>query len=164
MELGDALTDTFAGATFSDRNVGIAKTVTVTGISTSGVDVGNYVLGNTTASTIADITARAIEVTGTSDSKTYDATAASSKSPSITLGSLAAGDTATYTQIFDSKNAGTRSLLPSIVIADGINGHNYSVIFHNANGTISPLTIAGSITVMDKTHDGRSRPPSPLVQ
>jgi hypothetical protein len=45
MELGDALTDTFAGATFSDRNVGIAKTVAVTGISTSGVHVGNYVLG-----------------------------------------------------------------------------------------------------------------------
>jgi YDG domain len=88
------------------------------------------------------------------DSKTYDATTASSKSPSITVGSLVAGDNATYTQTFDSKNAGTRSLLPSIVITDGNNGHNYSVIFHNANGTISPLTIAGSITVLDKTYDG----------
>ncbi len=150
----DALTDAFVGAMFSDKNAGVAKTVTVTGISISGVDVGNYVLGNTTASTTADITARAIEVTGTSDSKTYDATTASSKSPSITVGSLVTGDNATYTQVFDSKNAGTRSLLPSIVIADGNNGHNYSVIFHNVNGTISPLTIAGSITVSDKTYDG----------
>jgi hypothetical protein len=151
---GDALTDVFTGATFSDRNAGVAKTVTVTGISISGVDVGNYALGNTTASTTADITARAIEVTAASDSKTYDATTASSKSPSITAGSLAAGDNATYTQVFDSKNAGTRSLLPSIVLADGNNGHNYSVIFHNVNGTINPLTIVGSITALDKTYDG----------
>jgi hypothetical protein len=151
---GDVLTDVFTGATFSDKNVGVVKTVTVTGISISGVDVGNYALGNTTASTTADITARAIEVTAASDSKTYDATTASSKSPSITSGSLAAGDSATYTQVFDSKNAGTRSLLPSIVIADGNNGHNYSVIFHNVNGTISPLTIVGSITALDKTYDG----------
>jgi hypothetical protein len=93
-------------------------------------------------------------VTAASDSKTYDATTASSKSPSITAGSLAAGDNATYTQVFDSKNAGTRSLLPSIVLADGNNGHNYSVIFHNVNGTINPLTIVGSITALDKTYDG----------
>jgi hypothetical protein len=148
------LTDTFASATFSDRNVGIAKTVTVTGISTSGVDVGNYVLGNTTASTTADITARAVEVTGTSDSKTYDGTTTSSKSPVMTAGPLVAGDSATYTQVFDSKNAGVRWLIPSIVIADGNNGHNYSVIFHNANGTISPLAITGSVTVSGKTYDG----------
>jgi hypothetical protein len=153
---GDTLMATFAGATFSDRNAGVAKTVTVTGISISGTDAGNYVKGNTTASTTADITTRAIEVTGVSDSKTYDGTSASSKFPSITVGSLVGGDSATYSQTFDSKNAGPRFLIPSIVITDGNNGHNYSVIFHNANGTISPLTVAGSITVLDKTYDGTS--------
>ncbi len=60
---GDALTDAFTGATFSDKNAGVAKTVAVTGISISGVDAGNYVLGNTTASAAADITARAIALT-----------------------------------------------------------------------------------------------------
>jgi hypothetical protein len=151
---GDALADAFTAATFSDKNAGVAKTVTVTGISISGVDAGNYVLGNTTASAAADITARAIEVAAASDSKTYDATTVSSKSPSITAGSLAAGDSATYTQVFESKNAGTRSLIPSIVIADGNYGHNYSVVFHNVNGIISPLAITGSVSVLDKTYDG----------
>jgi hypothetical protein len=150
----DMLTDGFTGSTFSDKNAGVAKTVTVTGISISGTDAGNYALGNTTASTTADITARAIEVTGVSDSKTYDGTTASSKFPSITVGSLVGGDSATYSQIFDSKNAGTRSLIPAIVITDGNNGHNYSVILHNVNGSISPLTILGSITVSDKTYEG----------
>jgi hypothetical protein len=153
---GDTLTDAFSGSTFSDKNAGAGKTVTVTGISVSGSDAGNYALGNTTASTTADITPRGIEVTGVSDSKTYDATTASSKFPSVTVGSLVGGDSATYSQIFDSKNTGTRSLIPSIVITDGNNGRNYSVIFHNASGSISPLTIAGSITALDKTYDGTS--------
>jgi hypothetical protein len=151
---GDLLTETSTSATFSDRNAGSGKTVTVTGISISGTDVGNYILGNTTASTTADITARAIEVTGTLDSKTYDGTTTSSKSPVMTAGSLVAGDSATYTQVFDSKNAGARSLIPSIVIADGNNGHNYTVVFHNVNGTVSPLAITGSVTVSGKIYDG----------
>jgi hypothetical protein len=153
---GDLLTETSTNATFSDKNAGVAKTVTVTGISISGSDAGNYTLGNTTASTTADITPRAIEVTGITDSKTYDATATSSKTPSITVGSLAAGDSATYAQAFDMKNAGSRLLIPSISITDGNNGHNYSVLFHNANGTISPLGIVGSITVAGKPYDGTS--------
>jgi hypothetical protein len=64
------------------------------------------------------------------------------------------GDTATFSQTFDSKNAGARSLIPSIVITDGNNGHNYSATVHNASGTINPLTITGSITALDKTYDG----------
>src|SRR5205085_1307002 len=151
---GDVFTDSDASAAFSDKNAGVAKTVTVTGISISGADVGNYVLGNTTASTTADITPRAIEVSAISDSKTYDATTASSKIPSITVGPLAAGDSATFTQVFDSKNAGPRSLIPSIMITDGNNGHNYSVVFHNTNGSISPLAIVGSIKASDKPYDG----------
>ena len=46
----------FAGnAAFPDRNVGVARTVTVSGISATGVDSGNYSF-NTTATTTADIT------------------------------------------------------------------------------------------------------------
>jgi hypothetical protein len=74
----------------------------------------------------------------------------------ITAGSLVSGDTATYSQAFDSRNAGSRSLLPSIVIADANGGQNYSNVFHSAAGTITPLTIVGSITASDKTYDATS--------
>ena len=151
---GDVLSDAWTSATFSDRNAGTAKSVTVTGISIAGADLANYLLGNTTATATADITARPIEVSAASDSKTYDATATSTKSPSITAGSLATGDSATYNQVFDSRNAGARSLIPSAAITDGNNGSNYSVSFHNATGSISPLAITGSITASDKTYDG----------
>src|SRR4029079_3652590 len=53
---GDTLTDNYT-ATFADKNVGSGKTVSVSGISLSGTDAGNYTV-NTTTSTTADITAR----------------------------------------------------------------------------------------------------------
>ncbi len=53
---GDSITDTCASASFSDPNVGTGKAVSVTGISISGADAGNYTLSDTTASTTANIT------------------------------------------------------------------------------------------------------------
>ena len=44
-------------ATFADKAVGMAKAVSVSGISIGGTDAGNYNLLNTTASAIADIDA-----------------------------------------------------------------------------------------------------------
>ncbi len=53
---GDALS--FDGsANFLDKNVGVAKTVNVSGITLTGADAGNYSV-NTTAATSADITVR----------------------------------------------------------------------------------------------------------
>ena len=49
---GDVFTDSYTSAAFSDKNVGMDKTVTVTGISLSGADAGNYTF-NTLASTSA---------------------------------------------------------------------------------------------------------------
>ena len=48
---------------------GTAKTVTVTGLSLSGTDAGNYQLAATSASTTADITPAALTVTANDASK-----------------------------------------------------------------------------------------------
>src|SRR5205823_3317648 len=39
---GDAFTDSYATASFADKNVGTTKTVSVSGISILGTDAGNY--------------------------------------------------------------------------------------------------------------------------
>src|SRR5207302_8985676 len=52
---GDVFTDSYTGASFADKNVGTGKAVSVSGISISGADAGNYTF-NTAASTTADIT------------------------------------------------------------------------------------------------------------
>ena len=41
---GDVFTASYSSATFADKNVGTAKPVSVTGISLSGPDAGNYTL------------------------------------------------------------------------------------------------------------------------
>jgi hypothetical protein len=130
-------------ATFADKNVGTGKTVSVTGIALGGADAGNYVLTDTTATT-ADITARAITVTATTDTKTYDGTTSSSGVPIITSGTLAPGDTATWTQTFDNKNVGTDKILtPSGSVNDGNSGNNYDVAFvTDTTGVIASKVIS----------------------
>jgi hypothetical protein len=52
---GDSVTDSYTSASFSDPNVGNAKTVTVIGIAISGSDAGNYALQDPTTTATADI-------------------------------------------------------------------------------------------------------------
>ncbi|MDZ7811581.1 MAG: YDG domain-containing protein, partial [Ideonella sp.] len=53
---GDNVALLSANGSFSDKNVGVGKTVTVTDLSLGGADAGNYRLASNTASTTADIT------------------------------------------------------------------------------------------------------------
>ena len=41
---GDSLTTSYTTASFANKNVGTAKTVSVSGISVTGIDAGNYTL------------------------------------------------------------------------------------------------------------------------
>jgi hypothetical protein len=153
---GDVLTDSSTSATFVDKNVGIGKTVTVNGISISGMDAGNYNLSNTSATATASITARSIIVSGVTDTKVYDATTISSGVPTITTGSLASGDTATFSQAFDNKNVGTtKALTPTGTISDGNGGANYNVTYTAAalgSITARPLTVRAATD--SKIYDG----------
>src|SRR5207245_80739 len=73
--VGDLLTDASSAASFADKNVGTAKTVSVTGIAISGADAANYT-ANETASTTADITPKALTVSAAGVNKVYDGTTA----------------------------------------------------------------------------------------
>ena len=129
-----------ATATFSDKNVGVGKTVTISGLTLGGADAGNYSLTQPTGT--ADITTLPITVTAVTDSKTYDGTPSSSGIPTITLGSLAAGDSATWTQTLDTATEGTNKTLTSTgTVNDGNGGNNYSITFNtNSTGVISQAT------------------------
>jgi filamentous hemagglutinin family protein len=72
---GDNLDFAYLNALFDDKNVGTGKTLSVSGISLSGADLLNYSLQNTTASTTADITAKALQVSGLAGvNREYDGT------------------------------------------------------------------------------------------
>ena len=116
-------------------------------------------LASSTATATADTTRRPITVTAVEDAKIYDGTTSSTGVPTITAGSLATGDTAAWTQAFDSKDVVTaHTLIPAGSVNDGNAGSNYSVTFANfTTGTISAkaLTVTG-ITANNKVYDNNT--------
>ena len=147
LETGDFVTVNGAAAIgeFVDRNAGTNKTVNITNLTISGVDSGNYVFTNPNATAQADIFQLAITVTADTNTKIYDGDTSSDGVPTITSGSLVTGDTATWTQTFDTKNAGAgKTLTPAGTVSDGNSGLNYDVTFTaDTTGVITaaPLTV-----------------------
>jgi hypothetical protein len=69
---GDVLTNS-GWASFSDKNVGTGKTVTVTSININGTDAGNYTVADDTTNTTASINPRSLAVTANNFSRAYGA-------------------------------------------------------------------------------------------
>ena len=72
----------------------------------------------------------------------YDGNTTSAGVPTLTVGSLASGDSANWTQTFDSPNAGARILTPMGNVTDGNSGTNYAVTRVSASGYINPVCSA----------------------
>ena len=142
--IGDVLSDSYTGAVFTDKNVGTGKAVSVSGISISGPDAGNYSLSNTGASTTADITKRDITVSPAPNTKVYDGGLSALSAPTVSSGSLAAGDAPSFTEAYSDKNAGSGKVLVTAgSVIDGNSGNNYNVTFaSDTNGVIQakPIT------------------------
>src|SRR5205823_14544128 len=93
-----------------DASVVGGRTLTASGVVNDGNSGNNYSYIFHTAT--GAINKYALDVTAASDTKTYDGTTSSTASPTITGGtSLQTGDTTTaFTQVFDSRNFGPRTL------------------------------------------------------
>jgi len=149
-------------ATFADKNFGTGKTVTATGLSLTGTKAGNYQLSSTTATTTGNIDKRAITVSATTNSKTYDSNTTAAATPAVTTGTIAPGDTANFTEAYSTATAGTnnKTLVPSGTVTDGNGGANYNVTFANfTTGTISAATLTATLTAQNKTYDGDNLEP-----
>jgi len=151
---GDVLTAAYTAATFANKSIGIGKAVSVSGISISGGDAGNY-SANATASTSANITPRQLVVTATGIDKVYDGTTTAA----VTLSHNALpGDavTANYTSaVFDNVNVGLRGVAVGGITAGGADGNNYTpnaTASTKANITARPLTV--SAAGLNKVYDG----------
>ena len=77
--------------------------------------------------------------------------------PTITSGSLATGDSASWSQTFDTADIGSgKTLTPSGTVTDGNSGNNYDVTFATVSTgaiTAESLTVTG-ITASNKVYDG----------
>jgi hypothetical protein len=141
--LGDVLTDSYTSASFANRNVGTGKAVSVNGISISGTDAGNYSLGNTAASTSADITKRTLTITAATNTKIYDTNTSAAATP--TTSGLQGTDTVTgLSETYDTSSVGTGktlSVATSYTVNDANGGNNYAAsMVANHTGIITFAT------------------------
>ena len=154
---GDVFTDADISATFSDKNVGTGKTVSVSGITLTGADAGNYTLAVTTASTTANITSRALTVTATGVNKVYDGTTTATV---ILSDNRVAGDVFTVADnsaSFPAKNVGTGlSVAVAGITVTGADAGNYTLASTSTttSANITPRTLTVGATGVNKVYDG----------
>jgi len=154
---GDSVTDHYTSATFSDKNMGNGKTVSVSGISISGTDTANYSLQNTTASTTANITAAALTVTAHNTSKTYGDTVTFAgtefSSSGLVNSDAVTSVTLTSSGALAAAAAGSYDIVPSAATGSGLGNYtisyaNGTLVVNSTQPTILSLTGAGTSSVV----------------
>ena len=159
-----SLSTSSAAGAFADKTVGTGKAVTVSGLTISGADSGNYSL--TQPTTTATITAATLTVSGISASnKVYDRTTTGTLSVgSAALVGVVSGDTVSLSTssaagAFADKTVGTgKAVTVSGLTISGADAGNYALTQPTgltANITAATLTVSG-ITASNKTYDGNT--------
>ena len=135
--------------------------MTISGLTLSGADAGNYLLVQPT--TTADITLGTLTVTGiTASNKVYDGTTdATLDTTGITLAGVVAGDDVTLddsavTGSFDTKDAGTgKTVTITGLTLTGADAGKYILVLPTTTADISAVTLTVTgITASDKVYDG----------
>ncbi len=152
----DVVTDSYTSAAFTDKNAGTSKTVSVSGITISGTDAGNYTLQNTTASTTANITPASLMVSAAGADKVYDTTTAATVTLSDNhLGSDVVTDSYTSAAFADKKVGSSKTVSVSGITISGGDAGNYTLQNTTASTTanITPASLTVSATGVDKVYD-----------
>jgi len=151
----DQLTVNAGSALFSDKNVGTAKTVFLSGFSLGGADAANYTLQNPVNLT-ADITPAPISFTATAQNKAYDGTTTATL---VNIGFRPLGSDAVTlnngSAAFADKNAGTaKNVNTSGFSLSGLDAGNYQLSAPVLVADITPAVLSGTVTVANKVYDG----------
>ena len=142
-----------AGSAYSSANVGSSYASTITYTLVNGGNGGlatNYSLVNGSVSN-GTITARSITITATNADKVADSSTSSSAIPTLTSGSLAPGQTGTYSQSYASSAIADSIVITPAVVSIKDSGNvdqkaNYSIILVNGSGNITaaaPVVVSG---------------------
>lgn len=152
---GDALSLSRSGATFAGKDAGAGQTVTVSGLSLSGADAGDYVLLANTLTTTASINRAPLTVRANSLSKVYGESVNLTGTEFTTLG-LVAGESLGLVTLASDGAAPTAAVAgsPYAVNASDARGGsfnpaNYTLTYTSGALTVTPrpLTIAANSVV-----------------
>jgi hypothetical protein len=159
---GDALTDSYAAATFTNKNVGTSILINVSGLAIAGTDSTNYVLTATSTNTVANITKFTLTVAGVvANNKIYDATkTATLNCSNAALVTVFSGDTVTLNTTnakgtFASKVVGTNlTVSVSGLTLGGASSNNYALTQPTTAANISSRGLAITAKGANKIYDG----------
>ncbi|MFI4933477.1 MAG: YDG domain-containing protein [Caulobacterales bacterium] len=140
--------------TYATRNAGSGINVTVSGLSISGGDATNYTFTDGASGDVGLIDPAALTISAVTQTRVYDGNALSTGVPQVV--GLVGGDSASnLSQVFDSKNAGGRTLsVNGYSISDGNSGLNYTVSLASAAGMITPAPLSIDAVGDTKVYDG----------
>ncbi|MBN1190955.1 MAG: VCBS repeat-containing protein [Dehalococcoidales bacterium] len=157
------LVTTSATGIFADKNVGMEKPVTVTGLDLSGADAGQYIFVQPVI--MADITAKELTVSGiTAENKVYDGnTTAALDTSAASLVGVVTGETVDLdvsgaSGAFEDAAAGSgKTVNISGLTISGDDAVNYTLTQPTAAADITAkaLTVSG-ITAENKVYDGNT--------
>ena len=147
---------------FTDKNVGIGKTINVTDIAiTDGSDAGNYTLnGVTTVTTDANIAKAPLTATITVDSKVYDGINSATILTRTLNEGVISGDIVTLNENgsanFDNKNVGiNKPISTEGITLGGADAGNYSLTQPSlTNGVITPKLLTVTAAGVNKVYNG----------
>jgi len=143
--LPDVVSCSGGTATFNDKTVANGKTVSVTGLGLTGADSAKYKLTSTSATDLADITLRTLNVTATASNKIYDGNSNASVSLSD---DRVVGDvmTVSFTSAsFSDPNVANGKLVTVNGLSlSGADSGNYSLASASVTTTAN-ITIAGQV-------------------
>lgn len=146
---------------FDTKDVGVNKTVSVSGYTLGGTDAGNYVVTQPSGLT-ASVSKADLALTGLSTSdKVYDSTTAAVLTGTASLAAAIGNDVislgGTGIANFTDKNVGNnKSVTVSGYTLSGTDANNYNIVDQNGlSANITPATIVVSgISASDKVYDG----------
>jgi len=124
-------------------------------LALGGTAAANYTLAGATGA--ATITRLPITLTAVMATKIYDGTTTAEGTPVMTPAVVGTDTVSVLTQAFQDPNAGagTKLIIPNIMINDGNGGANYAVTPVNFNsGTITPAPATVTLGNLTPTYDG----------
>jgi hypothetical protein len=148
--------------TIANKNVGLDKPVTVTGLTLSGTDAGNYAIDIVGSGITVDIGAKAIMPSFTGNSRVYNGDVNASVTAS--LADIVAGDNVSFvlaqTPVYtgaDARNVGTaKPVSVSGISLSGSAAGNYSLLSTTATTTadITPKPVTATYTAGNRVYNG----------
>jgi len=138
--IGDDVNVNVGSASFGDKNVGVGKTVTASGLALTGADAGNYLLSTTSVTDAASIMPLVVGAAVTFSDKIYDGTVAAVVAATA-IPSAIGGDNvgvSVGSALFDDRNVGVgKTTTASNLVLTGTDAGNYFLATTSVAGTAS---------------------------